>query len=493
MPIGVLLASLVTAIAIFPLSDERYRWRTTLNLFGALTQLLLIGIMLWGVSQQRQYETHLPLVQGLDLVLRADALGILFATLSSVLWLITISYAIGYIEESPHRSRFFGFFNLSIMATMGIAMANNLFTLLFFYEILTLTTYPLIVHRGTAKALRAGKIYLRYTLAGSTLLLLGIVWLYQLTKLQDFTEGGILSSLSTANYPSLIFIFMLLTLGFGVKAALAPLHSWLPRAAIAPTPVSAFLHAVAFVKVGTFGMMRVVYDVYGVYFAYHLGVLTLLTLIAVITIIYSSVRALFQDDLKRLLAFSTVNQAAYITLGISLFGTLGITVSIVHFIHQGLVNLTLFLCAGNFAHTLGIHKICGMHGVGKRMPWTMAAFTLGALSMIGLPPFAGFISTWYLGMAALESGMSWIIIILTLSSLLNAAYFLPILHVAWFQEAKGDWSKARDVGQYETSLNLLIPPLVTVVLVIAAGFLAYTPLSPLAWAKVIATHEYVNK
>lgn len=491
MPIGVLLTALMTAIVSFSLPEKYERGYLAVNLVGILTQWLLLGIMLWGSAPLYYYETRLPLAQGLDLVLRADTLGMLLATVTAGLWLVTTYYAYTYLAESPQRHRFFGFLNLSLMATVGIALANNLFTLLFFYEILILTTYPLIVHRGTTRALRAGKIYLRYNLFGSALLTLGIIWLYQLTPIQNFTEGGILAPLGVGHYPAFILIFILLTLGFGVKATLVPFHSWLPRAAIAPAPVGAFLHAVAHLKVGLFGILRIVYDVYGLHFAYQLGVLTLLMFVAAFTIVYSGIRGLFQTNLKRLLAFAAINQAAYIIVGLSLWSTVGITATIMHFIHHSLATITLFLSAGNLAYTLNIHKINDMAGVGKRLPLTMAAFTVGALSAIGLPPFAGFISIWYLGMAALESGLGWLIILLIVSSLLNAAYFLPILHTIWFRDAKGEWQSLRDFGKYETSWHLLIPTIVTAILVVITGVLVNTPASPLTWAVTIATREYV--
>ncbi len=425
LPLAILLSSLLPGILIFFLDENKHRLRTVLNLGGASLKLVLIGILIWGVFNEIEYETRWTLAPGMELVLHADALSVLFVTLSTGLWFVTTLYAVGYLEDAPHRSRFFGFFSLCVSATIGIAMAGNMLTFLFFYELLTLSTYPLVVHRGTPEALRGGRIYLTYTLIGGAVLLAGVAWLRALAGPLDFTETGILASRTDLDRTTLTVIFVLLIGGLGVKAALVPLHGWLPQAMIAPAPVSALLHAVAVVKAGAFGIVRVVYDVYGVEFAADLKLLLPLAVIASITIVYGSVRALFQDELKKRLAYSTVSQVSYIALGTAIFGPIASIGGIVHLVHQGLMKITLFFCAGNYAETLGIHHISEMRGVGQRMPWTTLAFTLGALGMIGVPPMAGFISKWYLGRGALAADMDWVLWVLVASSLLNAAYFLP--------------------------------------------------------------------
>jgi len=490
MPPLMIASSLLPGLVIFGLAEERVRLRTVLNLSGALVKLILVGFVLWGVSQGQQYETRLALLPGLELVLRAGPLSLLFVSLSAVLWLVTTVYAIGYLEHSPHRSRFFGFFSLCVTATVGVALSGNLITFLLFYELLTLATYPLVVHRGTEAARRAGLVYLRYTIAGGALLLVATVWLYTLTGTLEFTPQGFLNSVGEEHHTALIIIFALLIAGFGVKAALVPLHGWLPLAMVAPAPVSALLHAVAVVKAGAFGIVRVVYDVFGVEFAADLGVLAPLAWLAATTIIYGSLRALFQDDLKRRLAFSTVSQVAYIVLGTAIAGPIAAIGGVVHLVHQGLMKITLFFCAGNLAETLGIHKISEMNGVGRRMPWTMAAFTVGAFGMIGAPPVAGFVTKWDLGLGALQAGQEWVIIVLAGSSLLNAAYFLPILHRAWFRQPPDTWPKELDFGRKETAWMLLLPPVVTALMALAAGLLASAAFSPLEWAQFIAEQEF---
>lgn len=490
IPLLVFLSSFLTGILIFLLGEEQRRLRTVMNMFGAIVKLFLIGVMLWGVFHEHQYETRFPVLPGLDVVLRADALSMLFVTLSSVLWLVTTVYAIGYLEGSPNRSRFFGFFSLCAASTMGISLAGNLFTFFVFYEMLTLTTYPLIVHRGTEKALRGGRIYLSYTLTGGAALLIGMVWLYTLTGTADFTAGGVVRHLVDENSGTLIIVFTLLVGGLGVKSALVPLHGWLPAAMVAPAPVSALLHAVAVVKAGVFGIVRVVYNVYGVDCAACLGVLGPLAVAAAITIIYGSLRALAQDDLKKRLAYSTVSQLSYITLGVAVVGLTSTVGGLVHLVHQGVMKITLFLCAGNMAETLGIHRISEMRGVGRRMPWTMAAFTIASFGMIGVPPTAGFITKWYMGVGAVQAEQPWVVAVLALSSLLNAAYFLPIIYAAWFGSAPPICPVDGKEERFETSLLLLVPSLITALFTLSAGIFAGVPFSPLEWAKLIAFREY---
>ena len=493
LPLAMLFSSFVAGIIIFFLREESVVLRTTLNLGGALVKLVLIVLLIQGLFEGRDYQAVMPFLPGLQLTLRADSLSVLFAALSALLWLLTTLYAVGYLENSPNRSRFFGFFSLCVSATVGVALAGDLITFLIFYEMLTLTTYPLVVHRGTPEALRAGRIYLYYTVGGGALLLLGIVWLNQLVGPLPFQPGGILKGVATADHWQLQALFPLLLFGLGVKAALFPLGNWLPIAMAAPAPVSALLHAVAVVKAGAFGIIRVITDIYGIEFSRALSLLPVLMALAAITIVYGSFKALGEDNLKRRLAWSTVSQVSYIALGIGIGSPMALIGGLVHLVHQGLMKITLFFCAGNLAETLGIHKISQLNGVGWRMPWTMAAFSLGALGMIGLPPLAGFFSKWYLGWGALEAGEPWVLAILAASTLLNAAYFLPVLYRAWFMPPQIEPRRERRAAQagyrrrgQEANWMLLVPSLVTALLVVLAGLLANAPWSPLAWATIIA-------
>ncbi|MEZ5536262.1 MAG: proton-conducting transporter membrane subunit [Thiolinea sp.] len=493
LPLLIVFSSFFIGLVIFFLREESYHLRTFLNLLVAVGKLVLVGFLIWGVYHGQVYEIRWVIAPELELYLHADALSVLFVTLSALLWLVTTIYAIGYLENSPHRSRFFGFFSLCVSATVGLALAGNLLTFVIFYEFLTLATYPLVAHKGREEARKAARLYLAYTLGGGMVLLVGVIWLKSIVGPLTFVQGGILDTLPVDVHDELRWIFLLLIIGLGVKAALVPLHGWLPKAMVAPAPVSALLHAVAVVKAGAFGIVRVVYDMYGVEFAAELGVLLPLGIAAAITIVYGSIMALFQDGLKKRLAFSTVSQVSYIALGASILGPLATIGGIVHLVHQGIMKITLFFAAGNYAETLGIHKVSEMNGVGKRMPLTTLAFTIAALGMIGIPPVAGFISKWYLGLGAMEAGaLGWVMPVLIASSLLNAAYFLPILYRAWFVPAAVDWPQEKITsGRYgETRAMLLWPPLITATIALLAGLLAAMPFSPLEWVELIAAREY---
>ncbi len=494
LPLAILLTSALTSPLIFCLREDDHRARTVLNLGAALFNFGLVVWLTIGLMSGGVFITHIPFLPGVDIVLHGDALSVLFAALSSLLWLVTTVFAIGYLEYKPHRSRFFGFFALCVSATMGVSLAGNLMTFLVFYEILTLATYPLVVHWGDARSVRGAKVYLRYTLFGGGLLLIGTAWLYAVVGTGDFIVGGLLSGMANEELavdPAVLTaIAFFLIAGLGVKAALIPVHGWLPVAMVAPAPVSALLHAVAVVKAGAFGIVRVIYDVFGITLAAELHVTTGLAIVAAATIVYGSLCALRQDDLKRRLAFSTVSQVSYIALGTALASPIAAVGGIVHLIHQGMMKITLFFCAGILKETLGVDRISAMNGIGRRMPWTMAAFTIGALGMIGVPPTVGFVSKWYIGTGALDAEAFWVLLVLGASSLLNAAYFLPILNSAWFKSPNGSWYEKRSGDSAETGWFLLLPPLFTSMMVLLLAFGATEPWSPLGWTTQLALREF---
>lgn len=490
LPALILLSSLATSAILLLMPEQEEKLRNYVNLLSGLVIVGLVGTLIGGVYQGIEYETRLPLLPNLDLVLHADKMSLLFVSLSAVLWCVTSLYAVGYLQKGPNRSRFFGFFSLCVFATLGIALAGNLITFLIFYELLTLATYPLVVHKGNKESLHAGKVYLTYTMVGGAILLIGVVWLKSIAGALDFTSSGVLATIPDLPAIELIIIFALLMIGLGVKAALVPLHGWLPVAMAAPAPVSALLHAVAVVKAGAFGIVRVLYDVYGIEFANSLGVTFYLAIAAAITIIYGSLRALFQDDLKKRLAYSTVSQVSYIALGAAIAGPLASIGGIVHLVHQGLMKITLFFCAGNITEATGLHKVSQLNGLGKRMPITMAALTLASLGMIGIPPLAGFVSKWYLGVGAMETQAFWILAILAGSSILNAMYFLPIIYRVWFLQA--DSQPETSFCRSELNWMMLLPPVLTVSLALAAGLFANSQISALYWVKLIVSQEYLD-
>jgi multicomponent Na+:H+ antiporter subunit D len=497
LPLLLLATSLVPAVITFVVPEHAARARVVMNITGAALKVALVAALVAGVLFYGfEYEWRAAFLPGIDLVLRADPIPLLFVFLSALLWFTTTVYAVGYLAGDAHQSRFFGFFGLCVTATVGIALAGNLVTFLVFYELLTVTTYPLVVHDGSAKARAGGRAYLLYTLTGGALLLLGTVWLHHLAGPLEFGRTEVLAVLATEQRTALTLIFVVLIVAFGFKAALVPLHGWLPQAMVAPAPVSALLHAVAVVKAGAYGIVRVVHDLYGLPLADELGVLLPLTVAAAITVVYGSLRALVQDDIKGRLAYSTVSQLSYIVLGISVVGVTSATGGLVHLVHQGIMKVTLFYCAGNLGKA-GVHRISQMRGVGHTMPVTMLTFTIAAVGMVGIPPTAGFVTKWYLGLGAVEGGQPWVVGVLIISSALNAAYFLPPVARAWLsptsegscaQDPSGGGAEPEDAAPQRPELGrwLLYPPIATAVSVVVLGVFAGAPVSPLTWAAFIA-------
>lgn len=499
LPLIILIVAFSTGILMLVINEKSEQLRTSINLTSAAINIVLIGMMLLGVSQGEVFETRLPLLPNINLVLKADALSLAFVTLSGVLWFFTTLYAIGYFKHGKHRSRFFGFFSLCVFSTLGVALAGNLITFLIFYELLTLATYPLIVHKGNDASLKSGRTYLRYTMIGGAILMVAVVWLKSIAGALDFSTPDILINTPNVDSTYLTIIFVMLIMGLGVKAALFPLHGWLPRAMAAPAPVSSLLHAVAVVKAGAFGIIRVVYDVYGIELASTLGVLQVLLVFACITIIYGSVRAIYQDDIKKRLAYSTVSQVSYITLGIALAGPIAAVGAIMHLVHQGLMKITMFFCAGLLAETHHIYKVSELNGIAKKMPITMTAFTIAILGMIGIPPIAGFVSKWYLGVGAIETGNTWVIAVLAGSSVLNAIYFLPLVYRAWFVPPDNETHEHNHVhkpvdihNKLEAHWMMLLPPVITITLAMLAGIFATSQYSALSWSKLIATSKSIG-
>lgn len=430
----------------------------------------LIAPVMAGEAPQFQIAEILP---GLSIHLKLEPLGLLFALIACGLWILNSLYSLGYMRANDETSqtRFFVFFALSIAATMGIATAGNFFTLFLFYEILTLVTYPLVTHHGNAEARRAGRIYLGVLMGTSICLLLpALVAVWVLTGTTDFASGGILAGKVS---PALTLGLLVLCM-FGVgKAALMPFHFWLPNAMVAPTPVSALLHAVAVVKAGVFTVVKLLVFIFGIDHLAQTGATGWLTVVAGITIVVASFIALRADNLKRRLAYSTISQLSYVVMAASLLGALSMTGAVMHIAAHAVGKITLFFAAG--AIYTAAHKtlVSELRGIGHRMPWTMAAFSVAALSMIGLPPTAGFVSKWYMlsGAVAIEH---WFAVgVIVASTLLNAGYFLPIIYQAFFHKPDNSHGQAHG----EAPLSMLVALLVTAALTIALFFFAEWPLS----------------
>lgn len=412
------------------------------------------------------------LMPGLTLSLHPEPLGLLFALLASVLWVVNSVYSVAYVRANheAHQTRFFVFFALSICATLGIAWSGNFLTLFLFYELLTLATWPLVTHHGDEAAQRSGRIYLGVLMGTSVCLLLpALVAIWAMTGTTDFTLGGILEG-HVSNTVALVLL-VLCMLGIG-KAALMPFHGWLPNAMVAPTPVSALLHAVAVVKAGVFSIVKLIVYIFGTGFLASADVTSWLTVLAGLTIIIASLVALNADNLKRRLAYSTISQLSYVTLSASLLSALSVTGAVLHIAAHAVGKITLFFAAGAIYTAAHKTRVSELRGIGRRMPWTMGAFAIGALSMIGLPPTAGFLSKWYMLSGAMAAEHVFAVVVIIFSTLLNAAYFLPVLYQAFFV------SEDRDTAAHgEAPTGMLIAMAATAFMTVAMFFLAEWPLS----------------
>jgi len=433
-PLAAVLISVVGALAIVA-AHRRPNLREAVTLVVALGKFGVVASMVPGVLAGDVYVWSLgDFVADIPFALEADALGLLFASLASLLWIITSLYSIGYMRglDEHSQTRYFASFAMSLSAAMGIAFASNLLVLFVFYEVLTVATYPLVAHDETAEARTAGRKYLAYTFGGGVAVLAGTVFVYWLAGGVAFTPGGI-EGVASADPTLARAAFALLVAGFGVKAGLMPLHSWLPDAMVAPTPVSGLLHAVAVVKSGVFGIARVVLDVYGPGTMADLGVGVALGAVAAFTLLAASIIALRKDNLKRRLAYSTVSQLSYIVLGLSVLSPQAITGGLLHIPAHAFMKLTLFFCAGIIHVETHTDDISDMAGIGKRMPVTMAAFAVAAAGMAGIPLVAGFVSKFYLLVGTVETG-AWIYTVaLLVSGVLNIAYFWPVVYQAYFE------------------------------------------------------------
>lgn len=378
----------------------------------------------------------LDVFPGVALAFEVEPLGMLFALVAAGLWIPTSVYAFGYMRghHEKNQTRFFVCFAVAIFAALGIAFSANLFTLFLFYEVMTFSTYPLVTHAGTEEAKRAGRIYLGVLVSTSVcFFLFAVVLTWHLTGTLDFTPGGILAG--KVEGPMVYILLGLFAFGTG-KAALMPFHKWLPNAMVAPTPVSALLHAVAVVKAGVFTILKVVVYIFGIDFLRDGNYSEWLCWVAAWTLILSSIIALTKDNLKARLAYSTISQLAYIVLGAAIATEASVMGGGLHIAMHAMGKITLFFCAGSiivFAHKT---EISTMDGLGRRMPWTMGAFFLGSLSIIGLPPMGGSWSKWYLALGAADIDQPIFIGVLMLSSLLSIGYLMPIVGRAFFLPPK---------------------------------------------------------
>ena len=472
-----LIVPLVGFIAIWLLDKQpNLREAATLITGGVLLFLTITIFAAVGAGERPSFEL-LSVMDGLPIAFEVEPLGAMFAVIASGLWLVNSVYSIGYMRSGneKHQTRFYMSFAVAICAAMGVAFASNLFTLFIFYEVLTLSTFPLVTHKGDANAARGGRVYLGVLMATSIgLLLPAIVWTYAITGTTEFALGGIFTAHSDAVAPIAGILMGLYVFGIG-KAALMPVHPWLPNAMVAPTPVSAFLHAVAVVKAGVFSVLKVVIYIFGIDFMKETGAGIPFMWIAAASILLASAIAMHKDNLKARLAYSTVSQLSYVTLGAMPAVSTGVMGGAMQIAAHALGKMTLFMCAG--AIYVAHHKtlVSEMRGLGRVMPFTFGAFFLGAMSIIGLPPMGGSWPKFFLMLGAFDAGQLAIIAVLMISSILNVIYLLSIPVQAFYMNpaegtAKPQGAEGASIAWgalKEAPILCLAPPLFT-----AAGALA---------------------
>ena len=442
--------------------------RVSANLRETVTLLTAGGLafVVWQIVPEimaggRPGVTLAEVLPGIDIAFTVEPLGMLFAALASGLWIVNSIYSIGYMRGNAEKNqtRFYAMFAVSLAATMGIAFAGNLFTLFLCYEILTLATYPLVSHKGDKKTVRSARVYLGLLLATSIgLFLPAIIWTYTAAGTGDFTPGGILAG--KVEGPAVGLLLALYVFGIG-KAAVMPVHHWLPAAMVAPTPVSALLHAVAVVKAGVFTVTKVIVYIFGIDNLFGTVGSEWLLYAAAFTIIAASVVALRQQNLKRLLAYSTVAQLSYVVMAAAILKPLAEIGAAVHIVAHAFGKITLFFAAGAIYTASKKTELWQLKGIGYRMPITMTAFTIGAISMIGVPPTAGFVSKWYILAGAFQADNYVAVMTIVASTALNAAYFLPIVYMAWFERESESPVKPHGEAPWPAVLALSLTALLT--------------------------------
>ncbi|MBT4590218.1 MAG: monovalent cation/H+ antiporter subunit D family protein [Rhodospirillaceae bacterium] len=449
--------------------------RETVTLVTAVIMFLIVGSLTHIVlSGERPSVTLFEFLPGLTVTFTVEPLGMLFGLIASGLWIINSIYSIGYMRgnNEGNQTRFYFFFAIALASAVGVAFAGNMLTLFICYEILTLCTFPLVTHSGKPEAMKSGRTYLGILLGTSIgLQLLAIIWTWHATGTLDFKAGGILDGhVSGAAISVLLFLYMY---GIG-KAALMPIHRWLPAAMVAPTPVSALLHAVAVVKAGVFTVVKVIVYIFGYEFLAEQLTTNWLVYVAGFTILAASIVALRQDNLKRRLAYSTISQLSYVVMAAAILAPLSIMGAVLHIAAHAVGKITLFFAAGSIYTAAHKTEVSQLNGIGRKMPWTMGAFAIAALSMIGVPPTAGFLSKWYILMGALSVEHYFAIGVIVLSTLLNTGYFIPVIYNAFFKEADDKDDPHANHG--EAPLPMVIALTATAIATVLLFFFSGLPL-----------------
>jgi len=472
-PLIVVLLPVAAALLVL-LTGERFRnVRDSWSTIAALAMVAVVASMLPDVLAGRVPQTTLiELSPGIDIALRADSAGMIFGLLASCLWVLASVYAVGYMraEHEQKQTRFFTAYALALATAAGVAFSANLLTFVLFYELLSLVTFPLVTHRETEAAIVAGRKYLAYTLSGGLLLIAATAWVHMLGIDGTFVAGGLLAD-ETISKTTSWALLALLMVGVGVKSAVMPLHGWLPSAMVAPTPVSALLHAVAVVKAGVFGVVRVLVFVFGAELLREMNAWQVIAIFAAATLLIGSILALRHDNLKRRLAYSTISHLSYIVLGVALLGPIALTGALLHIVGHGVTKITLFFVAGAINAQTHKENVSQLDGIGRQMPITMGAFTLAALSMAGIPPFVLFTSKFYLGWGAAEVDQQIFMVIYLISGVLAAGYLFPVVYRAFCKRSPDH------VAYGEADMRMVAPLAITGVLALFLGIAPNLPFS----------------
>ncbi len=438
------------------------------------TVTVLTSLIVWSVLSHGTTEVFhvIYFVENLSISFKIDGLTIVFAGLVSLLWPLATLYAFEYMEHEGHEKTFFMFYTITYGITLGIAFASDMLSMYFFYELLTLSTIPLVMHTLKREAILAVRKYIYYSLGGAAFALMGLVFLIVYGNTCEFVMGGVLNLDKIGDKTNLLlWIYFFAFMGFGVKAAIWPLSSWLPQAGVAPTPVTALLHAVAVVKAGVFAIIRLTYYSFGTEFLRGTWVQNVVMGFAMFTIVYGCSRAVKETHIKRRLAYSTVSNLSYIIFGVTMMTPLGLVGALCHLVCHAVMKICSFLCAGAFMHQTGKSYIYEMDGVGRKMPVVFGCFTVAALGLMGVPGLAGFISKWNLAAAAVDSGnvLAYFgIACLLISALLTAIYMMTVVIRAFFP--RKDFDAAAIEGVTDPGWKMCVPLLIFAAGVIALGF-----------------------
>lgn len=428
----------------------------------------IVWVLLSGGTTEVFYVVHF--VSDLSISFKIDGMTMVFAGLISILWPLATLYAFEYMEQEAHEKVFFMFYTMTYGVTLGIALASDIVTMYFFYELLTLVTVPLVMHTLTREAILASRKYLYFSIGGAAFAMMGMIFIIVYGDTCEFTLGGVINPATLGEHAQLLlWIYFFSFMGFGVKAAIFPLSSWLPQAGVAPTPVTALLHAVAVVNAGAFAIIRLTYYSFGTDFLYGTWVQYAVMAIAMFTILYGCSRALKETHIKRRLAWSTVSNLSYILFGVTIMTPQGLVGALAHFVFHGFMKICSFLCAGAFMHQTGKSHVYEMDGMGRKMKIVFGCFAVSALGLMGVPGFAGFISKWNLTEAAVESGIPLAyfgVACLLISALLTGIYMLSIVRRAFFPSGEFDYgiiAEAKDPS-WKMCLPLLVCAACTVLL-----------------------------